>query len=509
MQTARPTHEQLEGATVQRTRCYTTVNWDYPPSPAAHHNALLSRGALHSRFLRIAYSSTTVPTLCPFDTHLVPTTPYPIPRSCGHVRPRSANLPSHSLKRRKPQWPKPPHYHASLLRSPLSHRKGLFRAVLAPNKAVDFFRWDILFGPGVSLSAPRLEHGRTRSSNVDACASLHIAECVLEPYEAAAGFFGWHGLGLDAIRRVHGSCDEDECCWSEVIDEAAVEEGRARWARVAEELVGPPGLVLQWIVDKGKVTVPAHKDGADARVSSMRRQEIRWDPDIGYSPGCSSRPTSASEKRRPLPSCSTATLSRSVPDSRLELKTDSPSAWLYGHSPTHHVPSFRFPLPPSAQYGPPPLQFSPYFPGGRVTSAQGHGYWYGAQPTGESTVFSWPIAILHRLCFLLCFFPCMMLTVYCPVRSQVHPPWIVTRTSPNHIRLIHTVLLALSHPRLCIHPSLLDTLPSQVWVGTSTDQAPTVIKRPRQIMVTNQRRQRRIQILPRIHPLVHQQRHIV
>ena len=65
------------------------------------------------------------------------------------------------LKRRKSHGSKPPHYHASLLRSPLSHRKGLFRP---SNKAADFFRWDALLGANVSLSALCQARGRTKSS---------------------------------------------------------------------------------------------------------------------------------------------------------------------------------------------------------------------------------------------------------------------------------------------------------------------------------------------------------
>lgn len=486
MQTARrtsPTHEQAmsaitgNGATLQQTRwwetAYTTVNWDYPPSPAAYHNALLSRGASHSRFLRIAHlstrerSSTPTPssplvslsptsTLSPLDTstpahlastapltptgsprkqaiHLPPIPPYLLSRPCVNVRPRSANPLSHTLKRRKPQWPKPPHYHASLLRSPLSRRKGFFRAVLPPNKAVDFFRWDILLGAGVSFSALRQERDRTRTSDEDACASLHVAEFVLEPYEAAAGFSGWHGLGLDVSRRVERNFDDDiddECYWTEgaevcrpglehdgagkcrssdlqlEIDEATVDEGRASWARAAEELVGPPGLALRWVIEdgkSGKVTMPfdpARKDSADSRAPpsiSLSREEVRCNPDFDFSPFSPSRPTSVSdEKRQSPPSSSTAFVPGSASSFKRELKTDSPSVWWYGPSPhrgpppTPHLPSLRFPPPPHVQYGPPSLQFSPYFPGSRVTPAQGHGYWYGTQPTGELTLFSYP-----------------------------------------------------------------------------------------------------------------------
>ncbi|KAH0829056.1 hypothetical protein J3R83DRAFT_2513 [Lanmaoa asiatica] len=460
----RSTHEEcINSTTVQRTHwwetTYTAVSWDYPPSPAEYYDALLSRGASHSRFLRIAYSSTreaprsspvflsptsavsplntsTTPTLPLTRARLTPTTPltspasssrkpalrlppippYPPSRSCVNGRPRSANPTSHTLKRRKPQWPKPPHYHASLLRSPLSHRKGLFRAVLPPNKAVDFFRRDILLGADVSLFAQCQARDR---GGVDACASLRVAESVLEPYEAAAGFFGWHGLGLDVIRRVEGNYDEgidDECCWNEgvevcrlglecagaaigkssdlqlEIDEAAVEEGRARWTRTAEELVGLSGLALRWVVEDArsrKVTTPsdsAHKNVVDSRPSSStfsRREEVRWDPDIGSSPSRLSRPTSTSDEKRQSPPSS----------SKPELKTDSPSTWRYGPSPycgpppTTHLPSLRFPPQPSVQYGPPPLHFSPWFPGDRVASVQGHGYWY-AQPIGELALSS-------------------------------------------------------------------------------------------------------------------------
>ncbi|KAG8220447.1 hypothetical protein J3R82DRAFT_3141 [Butyriboletus roseoflavus] len=460
---------QNNRVTVQRTRwwetTYTAVNWDYPPSPAVCYDALLSRGASHSRFLRIAYLSTRrtpaprsptaplspTPTVS-LDTSTTPTSPlttahltsttslaglprdpavrvpqvpsYPLSRTFMNVRPRFANLISHTLKRRKPQWPKPPHYHASLLRSPLSRRKGLFRAVLPPNKAVDFFRWDVLPGADVSLSAPCQERDRTRSSDVDACASLLVAESVLKPYEAAAGFFGWHGLGLDVIRRVQENYDEgvdDECSWIEgvevcrlglgqngagmnrssglrhQIDEVVVEEGRARWARTAEELVGPPGIALRWVVEdgrSGKVTTPSDpvRKDVDSRASSSissTRGEVRWDLDIEFSPSRTSRSTSVSDEKRQMPpSGSMATVPGPSSSSKPELKMDSPPTWWYGPSPhrgpppTPHLPLLRFPPPPSAQYGPPPLQFSPWFPPGRVASAQGHGYWYGAQPTG-------------------------------------------------------------------------------------------------------------------------------
>ena len=433
MQATRTTHEQGVPAVNRATEtAYTTVSWDYPPSPAAYYDALLSRGASHSRFLRIAYSSTrerstscsslsppsptTSATSGPHLTfpddshpkpavHIPPAPPYfLLSRSCLNVRPRSANPISHTLKRRKSHWPKPPHYHASLLRSPLSHRKGLFRAVLPPNKAADFFRWDVLLGARVSLSASCQARDRARSSDVDA---LLVAESVLEPYEAAAGFFGWHGVGVDVIRRVEGSYDEgiDERCWNQglglehdgasmssdlqlEIDEEAVEQGRARWARTAEELVGPSGLALRRVVEDGTsgkvISDPARKGVVGAhRPSSIssRREEVRWDPDSGSSPF---RPSGAADEKRQSPPSS----------SKPELKPDSPSAWWYtpsphrGPPPTHHLPPLRFVHPPPVQYGPPSLQFSPWFPGGRVASAQGHGYWYGAQTIGELTLFS-------------------------------------------------------------------------------------------------------------------------
>lgn len=443
--------------TLQRTRRHTTVSWDYPPSPAAYHDALLSRGASHSRFLRIAYLSTRArsaphaPLVSPFPTSSAspldtspPTSPltpppltlpggphqkpalrlfpYPLSRSCVNGRPRSANPMSHTLKRRKSQWPKPPHYHASLLRSPLSHRKGLFRAVLPPNQAIDFFRWDILLDARVSLSLSCQKRDWTSASGVDACASLHVAESVLEPYEAAAGFFGWHGLGLDIVRRVQGNFDE--CCWSEElglehdgtrgcgpsglqleIDEAAVEDGRTMWARTAEELVGPPGLALRRVVEDGKSGKvpasldPAHKGAIDARPVSSRRQEVRWDPDIGSSSFRSSRTASASGETKQLTPGSTTSVPASSSISELEYKPDSPSAWWYGPSPhrgpppTTHLPSLRFLPPPSVQYGPPPIQFPPWFPDSRVPSAQGHGYWYGAQTVGELAVFVSPVVL--------------------------------------------------------------------------------------------------------------------
>lgn len=449
----------------QRTRrresTYTTVSWDYPPSPAAYHDALLSRGASHSRFLRIAYLSTRArsashsPLVSPFptssasplDTSATPAPPlappplplsdvshqrpalrlppYPLSRSCVNGRFRSANPISHTLKRRKSQWPKPPHYHASLLRSPLSHRKGLFRAVLPPNQAIDFFRWDILLDARISLSVSCQERDRTSASGVDACASLHVAESVLGPYEAAAGFFGWHGLGLDIVRRVQGNCD-DECCWNQElglehdgtrcrssglqleIDEAAVEDGRTIWARTAEELVGPPGLALRRVVEdgkSGKVTPssdPTHKDAIVAHPPSSissRRQDVRWDPDIGSSPFRSSRAASASRETKQLPPGTTTSVPASSSISELEFKPDSPSAWWYGPSPhrgpppTTHLPSLRFLPPPSVQYGPPPIQFPPWFPDGRVPSVQGHGYWYGAQTVGELAVFLLPLVL--------------------------------------------------------------------------------------------------------------------
>lgn len=425
MQATRPTSSTVpavHGATRRCETAYSSVSWDYPPSQAAYYDALLSRGASHSRFLRIAYSSTRERSssfpLSPSPLHTTatpasPSTPphpdgshrkppappyFLLSRSYVNVRPRSANPMSHTLKRRKSHWPKPPHYHASLLRSPLSHRKGLFRAVLPPNKAVDFFRWDVLVVPRVSLPAPCRGRDGTSSSDVEASASLHVAESVLEPYEAAAGFFGWHGL--DIIRSVEGN-DDDECCWSEgsehdagrssdlqlEIDEALVEQGRTRWAHTAEELVGPPGLALRRVAGEGKsgkdLSDPAHKGVADAHHPSSissRREEVRWDPDAGSSPFRPSGAASTSDEKRQSPSSS----------SKPEPKPDSPSAWWYGPSPhrgpppAHHLPPLRFLPPPSAQYGPPSLQFSPWFPG----PAQGHGYWYGTQTIGEWAAFS-------------------------------------------------------------------------------------------------------------------------
>ncbi|KAN0081451.1 hypothetical protein V8E55_009075 [Tylopilus felleus] len=380
-------------------KSYTTVSWDYPPSPAAYYHALLSRDTSTPLHL-----TSTTPLTCPDSVHqkqailhLPPIPPFSLSRSCVHARPRSTHPTSHTLKRRQPQWPKPPHYHASLLRSPLSRRKGLFRAVLPSSKAVDFFRLDVLAGA----------RHRTRSGDGDACASLHVVECVLEPYEAAAGFFGWHGLGLDATRRVQGDGDEDEWCWrrglgldrdgglSDVpfkMHEAAVEQGRARWARMAEELVGPPGLALRSFAEDGKSgkdtssSDQAHNGIVDAYPPwsiASRREGVRWDPDIDSSPYRPPRAPSASEEKRKW----------SPSTSKPERKPDSPSASWYtpsshrGPPPTPHLPSHRFLPPPYVQYGPPPLQFSPWFPGGRVASAQGHGYWYGAEPL-DSVSFS-------------------------------------------------------------------------------------------------------------------------
>ena len=104
---------------------------------------------------------------------------------------------------------------------------------------------------------------------------------------------------------------------------------------------------------------------------------------------------------------------------------------------------------------------------------------------------------------------CMMLIGYYAMHSQVHLPRIVTRISPNHLRPIHTCFRPLSLPLSCIHPSLLGTLSSQVWVRASTDLATTVTKRLKPITVTNQRRRRQTRILPRIRPSAQRQRHIV
>lgn len=186
------------------------------------------------------------------------------------------------------------------------------------------------------------------------------------------------------------------------IDEAVVEEGRARWARTAEELVGPPELALRWVVEdggSGKVTThsaSAHKGVVDSRTPlsiSSRREEVRWDLDIDSGPSRPSRSPSASgEKRQSHPPSSMAAVPGPSSRSKPEFKTEFPSSWWYGPSPhrgpppTPRLPSLHFPPPPSVQW--PPLQFSPWFPPGHVASAQGHGYWYGAQPTGELTVFS-------------------------------------------------------------------------------------------------------------------------
>jgi len=382
-------HEQAPSALDRATRwwetAYTSVTWDYPPSPAAHRDALLSRGASHSRFLRIAYLSTRDPstTCSPNIVSSSPSTPPstssppnptvdvpPIPRPST---PRSTNPTSHLNRRHPPHshWPKPPHYHASLLRSSLSRRKGLFRAVLAPDQAVDFFRRDVLVvGATVSMSAPGLnqQRDRKRRCHVDACDG--VAESVLESYEAAAGFSGWHGL--DVMRCVERNCDDDDE-W-EVryrmeksagkkrssglrleMDEVQVEEGRTRWALVAQELVGPPGVVLRWVVEHAKSNV-------HAQVPSWRAEEIRWDPDIGSSRSGPSNSTSDSDDKRPPFSL----------NSRPEFKSDLPSAWWYGPSPhrgpppPHHMHSFRFPPPPPVQYGVPPLQFPPWLPNGEL-----------------------------------------------------------------------------------------------------------------------------------------------
>lgn len=370
MQLASSTDEQDD--TVHRARwSYTTVNWDYPPSPTAYYNALLARGASHSRFLRIAHLTTR--------ERLSP------PTFLANANPRSTNPPPPTLHRRKPHWLKPPHYHASLLRSPLSRRKGLFRAVLAPNKAVDFVRWDFFAGAG-SFS----------NLTSQSCTSLHVAECVLEPYEAAAGFSGWHGLGVDVTRGVQGkgldgprSGDVEPAgeCVSDLrreIDEAAVDEGRAKWASLAQELVGPPGITLRRIQGNksGKGTAPLDPP------SAYTRQEVRWDPDIGSSPFRPPGATPAPDHKRGLaPSSSTTSFSGSASGSKPQLKVDSPSAWWYGPS-SHRGPPHLHPLRfPHVQYGPPPLQFPPYF-SGRLPSAQGHGDWFSVQPTGELAVSS-------------------------------------------------------------------------------------------------------------------------
>ena len=133
----------------------------------------------HSRFLQIAYSSTKEPRpVLPLSpTTSVPHLTFPdetdrpnLPPAPPYLLPFAVMCPCETsiyksdvahLKRRKSHGSKPPHYHASLLRSPLSHRKGLFRP---SNKAADFFRWDALLGANVSLSALCQARGRTKSS---------------------------------------------------------------------------------------------------------------------------------------------------------------------------------------------------------------------------------------------------------------------------------------------------------------------------------------------------------
>lgn len=102
MHTTRRTSSQAPSALDRATRwwetAYTSVTWDYPPSPAAHRDALLSRGASHFMSTSdpstagspIVSSSPSTPSTPP--STFSPDVP-PIPRPSA--TPRSAHPTSH------------------------------------------------------------------------------------------------------------------------------------------------------------------------------------------------------------------------------------------------------------------------------------------------------------------------------------------------------------------------------------------------------------------------------
>ncbi|KAH7883315.1 hypothetical protein F5I97DRAFT_1904025 [Phlebopus sp. FC_14] len=378
---------------------YTRVNWQYPPVSDGRLVALASG----SRLLRIAYSSgrgfkteerarlfpvrtinvdssetsVSTPTLTPTSpstpTNLTSSTPLTSPSSSP---PKSTSLlpcltsssaptsapessssrhpKSHSYRylreqshshhskhhQKRYQWSKPPHYHASLLRSSLPRRRGRFRAILAPTGVVDFFRWEVTRPRSMTSSCTGSsssgQHNPCRNdvrhrTDTHVSQALSVAESALAPYEACAGFFGWRGLGIEVPPGLGfhrgGGFDRQEGCASDhsdsllrgrvgvdmgviddggieemsgptfldiatPIDEEAVEQGRAQWAEVIVGLVGALGSLGGELSGEKENVDPPHVGGKGGKPvggstkpdssSSLLDGPIRWDPNLRH-----------------------------------------------------------------------------------------------------------------------------------------------------------------------------------------------------------------------------------
>jgi len=142
-------------------------------------------------------------------------------------------------------YAKAPHHHASLLRSSLPRRKGNFRKI--SHKTIDFFREEMSKNGSFSRQCLPAKYSLGDASSSIA---VNAAEAALRSYEACAGFFGWHGLGLSenvyrdpvnlqlatGIRRRMRSRRRT---LDVSISEEEVEEGRIRWLEIVKEIVGP------------------------------------------------------------------------------------------------------------------------------------------------------------------------------------------------------------------------------------------------------------------------------
>ncbi|KAL4064298.1 hypothetical protein V8B97DRAFT_1319495 [Scleroderma yunnanense] len=142
------------------------------------------------------------------------------------------------------QYARPPHHHASLLRSSLPRRKGNFRKIT--RKTIDFFREEMSgHGSFPRQCFPANDTLGSASSNI----AVHVAEATLCSYEARVGFFGWRGLGLSEdvysdisnlqpVIGIRRRLRPRRRTLDVLISEEEVEEGRAQWLEMVKEIIG-------------------------------------------------------------------------------------------------------------------------------------------------------------------------------------------------------------------------------------------------------------------------------
>lgn len=258
---------------------YSACRWDYPVPRCPH-----SRGASASRLMRLlkqrthgvcasqrqpplvvnqafrvhsqvsstSFSASSSSVFTDSSSSTPQTTPSSsLPkavRPCSSLRPTSllSSCPPTDPTVRQYQWDaflhpsrgtyaKPPHYHASLLRSSLPCRKSKAKSI---PRTVDFFREEMTRHGGFSqLRWPVEDVCETSHTSI----AVQVAETTLCTYEVRSGFFGWDRLcrpedvfGTKCALRSR----EEARVLGIPISEEEVEKGRMQWSKMTREIVG-------------------------------------------------------------------------------------------------------------------------------------------------------------------------------------------------------------------------------------------------------------------------------